>query len=210
MGLRERFQAGLARQLGHPSGLRGRVVGSALNRRNREAVTKAVAALGLSGGETTLDIGFGGGLGLALLLRNGGAVHGADVSTTMLDRARGTFRREIASGRLHLHEGPMAALPLEDHSIDAIVSTNTVYFVDDLDAAFTEVARVLAAGGRFVLGIGDPELMGRSRMLTDNGFRIRPLDDIEAALAGAGLDLREHERFAHSGLGFHLLVTEPK
>ncbi|MEU4521759.1 methyltransferase domain-containing protein [Amycolatopsis sp. NPDC024027] len=81
------------------------------------------------------------------------------------------------------------------------------HFVDDLAGAFAEVARVLRPGGRFVLGIGDPDLMRRARMLTDNGFRIRPVAELESALDGAGLPLRNHERVAHSGLGFHLLVS---
>jgi ubiquinone/menaquinone biosynthesis C-methylase UbiE len=207
MGLRESFRAGLARQLGHPSGLRGRIVGAMLNRRNRTAVVRAVAALEVAGGETALDIGFGGGLGLALLLDKAGVVHGVDISATMLDRARGAFRGEIAAGRLVLSAGSMTALPLGDGSVDAVVSTNTVYFVDDLAGAFAEVARVLRPGGRFVLGIGDPDLMSRARMLTDNGFRIRPVAELESALDGAGLPLRNHERVAHSGLGFHLLVS---
>ncbi|MEV6646700.1 class I SAM-dependent methyltransferase [Amycolatopsis sp. NPDC051371] len=207
MGLRERFQAGLARQLGHPSGLRGRLVGAMLNRRNRAAVVKAVAALELSGGETALDIGFGGGLGLGLLLRETTSVRGVEISRTMLERARATFRGEIAAGRLALSEGPMTALPLDDGSVDAVVTTNTVYFVDDLDAALAEIARVLAPGGRFVLGVGDPDMMARARMLTDNGFRIRPVPELETALTAAGLSPLRHERFAHSGLGFHLLVT---
>jgi SAM-dependent methyltransferase len=101
----------------------------------------------------------------------------------------------------------MTALPLEDGSVDAIFTTNTVYFVDDLDAAFAEIARVLAPAGRFVLGVGDPDLMGRARMLTENGFRIRPVAVLEAALSAAGLSPLRHEKFAHSGLGFHLLVT---
>jgi ubiquinone/menaquinone biosynthesis C-methylase UbiE len=178
-----------------------------LNRRNRTAVVRAVAALQVTDGETALDIGFGGGLGLALLLEKAEVVHGVDISATMLARARGTFRREIAAGSLVLSEGSMTALPLGDGSVDAVVSTNTVYFVDDLAAAFAEVARVLRPGGRFVLGIGDPDLMGRARMLTDNGFRIRPFAELESALNAAGLPLRNHERFAHRGLGFHLLVT---
>ncbi|UOX89423.1 class I SAM-dependent methyltransferase [Amycolatopsis sp. FBCC-B4732] len=207
MGLREGFQAGLARQLGHPSGLRGRVVGAMLNRRNREAVVKAVDALELSGDESALDIGFGGGLGLGLLLRKTATVQGVEISKTMLARAGTTFRREIAAGRLVLSEGPMTALPLADGTVDAIVTTNTVYFVDDLERAFAEVARVLAPGGRFVLGVGDPDLMGRARMLTDNGFRLRPVAELEAALAAAGLGLLRHERIERGPFRFHLLVT---
>ncbi|MGW5722883.1 class I SAM-dependent methyltransferase [Amycolatopsis sp. NPDC003865] len=207
MGLRDRFQAGLARQLGHPSDLRGRVVGTMLNRGNREPIVAAVAALGLAGGETALDIGFGGGLGLALLLRKAGTVHGVEVSATMLDRARRTFRRELAANRLRLHEGPITALPLEDGAAGAVMTTNTVYFVDDLDGAFAEVARVLKPGGTFVLGIGDPETMSRAPLFTEHGFRIRPVADVEAALARAGLDLRRHDRLGVGRVGFHLLVA---
>ncbi|MCR6490497.1 class I SAM-dependent methyltransferase [Amycolatopsis sp. OK19-0408] len=177
-----------------------------LNRRNREAVVKAVAALELTGTERALDIGFGGGLGLRLLLPKAAEVHGVEISATMLARAQAAFRGEVASGRLVLGEGPMTALPLETGSVHAVITTNTVYFVEDLPGAFAEVARVLAPGGRFVLGVGDPELMGRARMLTENGFRIRPIAELEATLTDAGLTMRRHERFAHSGLGFHLLI----
>ncbi|MEC3979223.1 SAM-dependent methyltransferase, partial [Amycolatopsis sp. H20-H5] len=64
MGLRSTMSAGLAKQLGHPTGVRGRAVGALLNRANRRAVTAAVDALELRGGETAADIGFGGGFGL--------------------------------------------------------------------------------------------------------------------------------------------------
>jgi len=66
------------------------------------------------------------------------------------------------------------------------------------------------APGRFVLGIGDPDLMGRSKMLTDNGFRIRPVDEVETALSTAGPPGTRHEKFGHSGLGFHLLIAGPR
>jgi ubiquinone/menaquinone biosynthesis C-methylase UbiE len=210
MGLRETFRTGLARQLGHPNGLRGRLVGAMLNRGNRKPITEAVAALNLAGGETAVDIGFGGGLGLALLLRKAGTVHGVEISTTMLDRARRTFRRELAANRLWLHEGPITALPLEDGSADAVITTNTVYFVADLDGAFAEVARVLKPGATFVLGIGDPATMSGSPLFTEHGFRIRPVADVEAALARAGLEVRRHERLDGGQMGFHLLVTGRK
>src|SRR5437764_2328955 len=212
MGIRDAFLAGLAKQLGHPDGLRGQVVGTMLNRGNRKPVTEAVAALELTGGETALDIGFGGGLGLARLLAGtgpNGSVHGVEISATMLGRARRTFRRELAEGRLHLHESSITELPLDGDSVDAVITTNTVYFVEDLEAAFAEVARVLAPGGTFALGIGDPEAMARMPF-TAHGFRLRPVAEVEAALAAAGLDLKRHTRLGSGpGPGFHLLVTGP-
>jgi SAM-dependent methyltransferase len=209
MGPRNTLLAGLARQLGHPRGLRGRAVGRLLNRANRGRVTAAVEALAVRRGETALDIGFGGGLGLDLLLRatNGGTVHGVELSATMLTDARRAFPENVAAGRLVLHEGTMTALPLPDASVTAAITVNTVYFVSDLAAAFTEIARVLAPGGRFVLGIGDPAAMAKAPF-TEHGFRLRPVEELEHALATAGLEVRRHDRIGEGLAAFHLLVTE--
>jgi hypothetical protein len=85
MRLRARISAGVARQLRHPGGLAGHVVGVMMDRRNRRAIAAAVDALSPAAGTVVADIGFGGGLGLALLLdRVGmrGHVHGIEVFTT--------------------------------------------------------------------------------------------------------------------------------
>ena len=207
MGLRDTFTAGLAKQLGHPSGLRGRVVGALLNRANRAAITGAAEALDLEGGETVADLGFGGGLGLALLLRatgETGTVHGIDISTTMLAKARSAFQTETAAGRLRLREGSLTKLPLADDSLDGAITVNTVYFVEDLDLALAEMIRVLAPGGRFVLGIGNPDAMAASPV-TAHGFRIRSLDVVEAALANAGLTITGRTEIPRRDFSFHLL-----
>ena len=62
------------------------------------------------------------------------------------------------------------------------------------------------AGRWFALGIGDPEAMARMPF-TAHGFRLRPVAEVEAALAAAGLDLKRHTRLGGPGPGFHLLVT---
>ncbi|MBB4689420.1 class I SAM-dependent methyltransferase [Amycolatopsis jiangsuensis] len=208
MGPREKVLAGLARQLGKPSGPAGLAVARLLNRANRGPVTGAVEAAAVRPGETALDIGFGGGLGLDLLLRAtaGGTVHGADISATALARARRKFPANLAAGRLRLHQAGMAALPLDDGQVHAALTVNTVYFVPDLAAAFAEVARVLAAGGRFVVGVGDPGAMA-AEPFTGHGFRLRPVAELEEALATAGLKPVRHERVGSSGRAFHLLVS---
>ncbi|GAA3548808.1 hypothetical protein GCM10022222_35470 [Amycolatopsis ultiminotia] len=201
--------AGLARQLGRPSGPAGYALARLLNRVNRGPVTAAVEALAVRHGETALDIGFGGGLGLDLLLRAtaGGTVHGADISATALARARRAFPANVAAGRLRLHEAGMAALPLADGQVQAALTVNTVYFVPDPEEAFAEVARVLTAGGRFVVGVGDPGTMA-AEPFTGHGFRLRPVDELAAALAAAGLEPRRHDRIGDRDRAFHLLVAE--
>lgn len=203
--------AGLARQLGRPEGMRGRAVGAALNRGNRRTVSAAIDALELSAGATAADVGFGGGVGLGLLLRRVGAhghVAGAEISPTMIDAATKRFRREIAAGRLTLHGAPMNELPLAADSLDGIVTVNTIYFIDDLENAFAELARVIKPSGRVVIGIGDPEAMARMPM-TEHGFRLRAVDEVTDNMRRAGLAPGEHERVGKGGRVAHVIVARP-
>jgi SAM-dependent methyltransferase len=103
----------------------------------------------------------------------------------MLRRARRAFRRELDSDRLRLTPGSLTALPLDDASLDAAITVNTLYFIDDLDAVCAEFARALRGDGRVAIGIGDPDAM-RKLPVTPHGFRLRPVDDITAALQRAG------------------------
>ncbi|WP_406636199.1 class I SAM-dependent methyltransferase [Amycolatopsis sp. WGS_07] len=208
MGPRDALLAGFARQLGHPSGRAGQAVVGLLNKVNRTEVSGAVDALEIRPGETALDLGFGGGLGLDLLLRAtaGGTVHGAEISETALAKARRRFPKNLAAGRLVLHQAGMAELPLDDGTVDAALTVNTVYFIPDLTPAFAEVARVLARGGRFVVGLGDPEMM-RKMPFTSHGFRLRPPEEVTKALSDAGFELRRHDRLGSGPQASHLLVA---
>lgn len=209
MSIRQRLLTTVAGQLGRPHGRLGGVVAAALNRGNAQAIATAVAAAQVPAGGVAADIGFGGGAGLRLLVDavgTGGRVHGVEVSDDMLDRARRQFRSDIDSGRLRLAQGSLTALPLGDATIDAVITVNTVYFVDDLDAVCTELARTLRPGGRAAIGVGDPEAM-RRLPVTPYGFRLRPVDDIVAALERAGLTVTVESR-ADDRLPRHTIIAE--
>jgi arsenite methyltransferase len=193
-GLRQKLFTTVAGQLGRPHGFLGPLVARALNRGNARAIHAAVDAADVPPGGVAADIGFGGGLGLQLLLDrvgDNGVVHGIEVSDDMLNRARSRFVRDVQAGRLRLANGSLTALPLDDASIDAVITLNTVYFVDELDAACVELARVIRPGGRAVVGIGDPEVMERAPV-TPYGFTLRPVTEIVAALAKSGLTVEHH------------------
>jgi ubiquinone/menaquinone biosynthesis C-methylase UbiE len=179
-----------------------------LNRSNRGTIAQAIDALELQPGVVAADLGFGGGVGLALLLERvgpNGVVHGVDYSPTMVSQASGRFKRDLASGRLHLHTGSITELPLEDRSLQGAITINTIYFITELDRALSELARVVAPAGRVVVGIGDPEMMRRIPT-TPFGFTIRPVDDVVATAKSAGLDLQDHQRVGQGDAASHLLV----
>lgn len=210
MGLRDRLLAGVARQLRQPEGIRGRLTARGLNRGNREVVQAAVTATDLAPGQVAADIGFGGGVGLRPLLGRVGAtghVHGVELSDTMLAMARRRYGREVAAGRLSLHAGDLADLPLPDDSLDAAITVNTVYFVEELPRAIAEIARVLRPRGRVVIGIADPAAM-TAMPFTQYGFTVRSIEDLRLLLRTAGFDEPRDERVGTGERAFHLLVAD--
>lgn len=106
------------------------------------------------------------------------------------------FADEIEAGRLTVSPGDLCALPLAEASLDAAITTNTIYVVEDLPRAFAEVARVarvarvVRPGGRVVVGIGDPDKM-RNMPFTAHGFRLRPVDEVAGLLEAAGFGVPE-------------------
>jgi demethylmenaquinone methyltransferase/2-methoxy-6-polyprenyl-1,4-benzoquinol methylase len=79
--------------------------------------------------------------------RHGCRVVGIDQNPAMLDCGR---RRVVAAGlgdRIELVEGEAEALPLDDGSVDALVHTYLLRYVDDPPAVLRELARVVRPGG---------------------------------------------------------------
>lgn len=207
-GVKDRLLTTIATQLGNPHGTLGKGVAFFLNRGNRRAIAAAVDATGVAGGATVADIGFGGGVGLGLFLDRVGAdgvVHGVEPSPDMLARARSGFAGQVAAGRLVLDAGSLTALPSADASLDAAITVNTIYFLDDLPAACAELARVLRPGGTAVVGIGDPDAMAKMPF-TPYGFTLRPVAEVIATLASAGFTV-EQRTLPNPPLPHHLLIA---
>ena len=116
------------------------------------------------------DLGCGPGRVAALLARHGLDVIGVDVSREMLAHARS------AHPAITFEEGRLDALPLVDASVAAAVCWYSIIHTPPagLAAVFTEVARVLLAGGHLLLafqaGAGDavhrPDAYGTGLTLT--------------------------------------------
>lgn len=188
----------------------GRLVGAALDRGNRKVVAASVDPLTLPPGGAVADIGFGGGVGLALLLDRAGPsmkVHGVEISEEMLSRAARRFREPIAAGRLVLHRASMTDLPFAPASLNGIVTTNTIYFVEDLDRAFAGLAGALKPSGRAVVGMNDPEGMAKMPV-APYGFRIRSVREVADALGRAGLEVSGERRVDRPRLPFHVLIAD--
>jgi arsenite methyltransferase len=104
-------------------------------------------------GATVMDLGCGAGTDLliaAQMVGPDGRAIGIDMTPSMLQRARESAR-EMGLDNVELHRGLIESLPLEDQSVDVVISNGVIDLVPDKDAVFDEIDRVLRPGGRLQL-----------------------------------------------------------
>lgn len=152
-----------------------------LNRVNRGEYERALAALDAQPGETVLELGFGGGVGVRELLDAGAHVIASEPAVKMRERAYRRFSRTLAEGRLEVW--PHTAESLPERKVDRALSMNTVYFWDDVEAGFANLARMVT--NRVVLGIADTDHL-REVGFDELGFRVEAIEWYETRLAAAG------------------------
>ena len=112
-----------------------------------------IALAGLRPGETVLDLGSGAGLDCFLAAKRVGAegsVIGIDFTPDMLERARKNAAR-LRLDNVSFHHGDIEALPVEDSSVDVVVSNCVINLAPDKAAVFKEAFRVLRRGGRLMV-----------------------------------------------------------
>ncbi len=112
-----------------------------------------IDAAGLKEGETVLDLGSGAGLDCFLAAEEvgpSGRVIGLDMTDAMLAKAE-AGRKKLGLGQVEFRKGELEKMPLEDASVDAIISNCVVNLSPDKGAVFRESHRVLRPGGRFVV-----------------------------------------------------------
>jgi arsenite methyltransferase len=105
-------------------------------------------------GEVVVDLGCGAGIDVLLAsLKVGptGKAIGIDMTPEMIERANASavkFGQGVPPANVEFRLGSIEALPLEDASVDCLISNCVLNLVPDKRAAFAEMYRVLKPGGR--------------------------------------------------------------
>jgi len=101
-------------------------------------------------GAVVLDLGCGSGTDLliaAQMTGPGGRAIGVDMTPAMLERARASAR-EMGLENVEVQESLIESLPVDDASVDVVISNGVIDLVPDKDVVFAEIDRVLRPGGR--------------------------------------------------------------
>jgi arsenite methyltransferase len=154
-------------------------------------------------GDTVLDLGSGGGIDCFLAARRAGPaghIIGVDMTEEMLARARANAER-LKSTTVEFRQGQIEALPVEDGSVDVVLSNCVINLSPDKPQVFREMYRALKPGGR--VAVSDIVTNGpRLPLVSDS------LENWASCLAGA-LDLNEY-RAELGAAGFVEVEIVPK
>jgi ubiquinone/menaquinone biosynthesis C-methylase UbiE len=104
-------------------------------------------------GEVCLDLGSGRGIDVLRMADEVGAegfVYGLDISDGMLKKSQSTANKMGVKNVMFL-KSELEVIPLEENSVDLIISNCTINHASDKQSVWNEVYRVLKSKGRFVV-----------------------------------------------------------
>ena len=109
-------------------------------------------------GETVVDLGSGAGIDAFLAsksVRDGGKVIGIDFTDDMLKKST-SATEEHGFNNVEFRKGDIEnSIPVEDHSVDAVISNCVINLTTDKVRAFKEVYRILKKNGKGRIAISD-------------------------------------------------------
>jgi SAM-dependent methyltransferase len=144
------------------------------------------ALAALKEGEVVLDLGSGGGIDVFLASKKvgpSGRAIGVDMTQEMIDLARKSAAK-MGVENVEFRLGEIEDLPVDNESVDVIISNCVINLSPDKDRVFREAYRVLNPGGRITV----------SDIVTDGPLpeEIRENPDQWASCIAGALDQRDY------------------
>jgi ubiquinone/menaquinone biosynthesis C-methylase UbiE len=147
------FETGrpLAERLGYPPAQLDRIPAAAIA--SFAGVGYFLDLAAIAAGETVLDLGSGSGMDsflAAVAAGAAGTVIGVDMTAAQLDKAR-RLADEAGFAQTDFREGYIETPPVDEASVDCVISNGVINLSPDKPAVFAAAARALRPGGRLAL-----------------------------------------------------------
>ena len=181
------IRAFLAKQLGYPSGIFGRLLMKLLNKGNADMNDFTFQQLDLQSRDVVLEIGFGGGYLLAKMIDSQipERIVGIDPQLDVIKIGKKKFKTAISQGDIELQQASGESLPYGENTFTKICTVNTLYFWSDPQRFLEECDRVLQPQGKLIICYNSPEFLEQSK-LTQHGFTAYQPEDLESLMGNAG------------------------
>jgi ubiquinone/menaquinone biosynthesis C-methylase UbiE len=141
---------------------------------------------GVKPGEVVIDLGSGAGFDLLIASKkvgDEGKVIGIDMTDAMIEAARANAARAGATN-VEVRKGTIEKLPVEDGTVDWVISNCVINLSPEKDRVFKEIARVLKPGGRFAIS---------DIVAEDVPDKVRAQADVFSACIGGAISESEYE-----------------
>jgi arsenite methyltransferase len=152
----------------------------------------------VAAGERVIDLGSGSGMDAFLAAHQAGGageVVGIDMTDEQLIKARRLAERD-GHTNVRFEKGYIEEAPVDDASVDVVISNGVINLCDDKAAVFREIARMLRPAGRMAISDIVTERQLTEAIVCDVNLWASCIggamqqDDYRQAIEGAGLELR--------------------
>lgn len=194
MGLFKKY----VNQTRKPEGTLGKMMLAGMNSGHAKLADWGMSYLPDIAPKQIADLGCGGGRNAGELLKRypQAMMTAIDYSSLSVQKATEYNRAMIDAGRCKVLQGDVSKLPLKDDSFDLVTGFETIYFWD-IEKGFAEAARILKAGGAFMIcneSDGTDQTSKKFEAIID-GMHCYTPDEIGKALKSAGFS--EVETYHH-------------
>jgi ubiquinone/menaquinone biosynthesis C-methylase UbiE len=165
-----------------PRGVLGRIVGWVMSRENQRMNRATVDLLRAGPQDSVLELGFGPGQAIDLLVKRSRAtwIAGVDPSDVMIEQATALNQNSIDAGRVTLYRATAEQLPFPLSHFSKAFAINNFQIWSSPEAGLVEVRRVLKPGGTLVLCLR--RAARRPRFWTSPGLTAREIEDVRLLL----------------------------
>ena len=192
----------IAEQARDAKGLLGRMIAFLMAHETWAQNRRVIDALRVARSDHVLDIGCGPGRSLATLanLALEGRIVGADPSSLMTELAVRRNSALVRARRVEIVMASAASLPFADAAFDKALCVHVLYFWNDTERAFAEIARVLKPGGKLVLLFRTSADAKVVQAFPAAVYRFPSLNEVLALLEEAGFSAEQRDESATAPL----------
>ena len=192
----------LAERLGYPTEVLDRIPAGAIASFAGVGYFFDLAAM--EPGERVIDLGSGSGMDAffaATEVEPTGGVIGVDFTVEQLDKAR-ELAAKAGFDQVEFREARIESLPVNNESVDCVISNGVINLAPDKDQVFAEVARVLRPGGRIAIADIVTEQQLKESIVCD-------VDLWASCIGGAAQQQAYRDAIAGAGLRIEELRENP-